>query len=78
MGSTNVRVGSTIFGARQPKQPGNASSVQGSTQPTPKEINSSPDASQHNITKDGLPNLAVLNTDISADRGAHAVLSNAT
>lgn len=35
MGSTNVRVGSTIFGARQPKRPTSASPAAGSTPQTP-------------------------------------------
>lgn len=34
MGSTNVRVGSTIFGARQPKRPNNSTAAEG----TPKQI----------------------------------------
>lgn len=76
MGSTNVRVGSTIFGARQPKQPSNASTVQGTTQPTPPGTKSTPD----NITKDTLPNLAVLttNNEITTERSSHAANSNAT
>lgn len=78
MGSTNVRVGSTIFGARQPKQPRNVSSMQGSTQPTSQEANSMTDALQQNVTRDGLPNLAALNTDDSTDRNSHTTLSNAT
>jgi len=35
MGSTNVRVGSTIFGARQPKRPTNDSTAEGTSQQTP-------------------------------------------
>lgn len=35
MGSTNVRVGSTIFGARQPKRPTSASPAEGSTPQNP-------------------------------------------
>ena len=74
MGSTNVRVGSTIFGARQPKQPSNASSVQGTTQPTPQQSKSTPDVSQLNINKDLLQNLNTDNeitTEISP-RAAHS------
>nr|XP_058959304.1 pyridoxal phosphate homeostasis protein-like [Pocillopora verrucosa] len=77
MGSTNVRVGSTIFGARQPKQASNVSSMQGSTQLTSQEANLS-DASQQNVTKDGLPNLAALNTDNSTDRDSHTALNSTT
>ena len=75
MGSTNVRVGSTIFGARQPRHPTNASTVQGTTQPTPQEPNSTPDVSQLNISKDMLQNL---NNEVTTERHPHAVLSNAT
>ena len=77
MGSTNVRVGSTIFGARQPKQPSNASSVQGTTQPTPQELKSTPDVSQLNINKDMLQNL---NTDneITTEISPRAAHSSAT
>lgn len=77
MGSTNVRVGSTIFGARQPKHPSNASSVQGTTQPTPEETKSTPDVPQDSITKDALQNL---NTDnnMTTERSPHAVQSNST
>ena len=77
MGSTNVRVGSTIFGARQPKQAGNVSSMQGSTQLTSQEANLS-DASQQNVTTDGLPNLAASNTDNSTDRDSHTALNSTT
>ena len=77
MGSTNVRVGSTIFGARQPKQPSNASSVQGTTQPTPQQSKSTPDVSQLNINKDMLQNL---NTDneITTEISPRAAHSSAT
>ena len=37
MGSTNVRVGSTIFGARQPKQPSSANAAGGIPQQSPRE-----------------------------------------
>ena len=37
MGSTNVRVGSTIFGARQPKQPSSANAAGGILQQSPRE-----------------------------------------
>ncbi|XP_078358532.1 pyridoxal phosphate homeostasis protein-like isoform X1 [Oculina patagonica] len=75
MGSTNVRVGSTIFGARQPRHPSSASSVQGTTQPTPQETKSTSDVPQHNITKDTLQNL---NTDnnLTTERSPHAAQSN--
>ena len=77
MGSTNVRVGSTIFGARQPKQPSNASSVQGTTQPTPQELKSTPDVSQLNINKDMLQNLNIDN-EITTERSPRAAHSSAT
>ena len=77
MGSTNVRVGSTIFGARQTKQPSNASAVQGTTQPTPQEPQSTPDVSQLNIRKDMLQNLNIDN-EVTTERRPHAVHSNAT
>ena len=38
MGSTNVRVGSTIFSARQPKQPSSANAAGGIPQQSPREI----------------------------------------
>lgn len=77
MGSTNVRVGSTIFGARQPRHPSNASTLQGTTQATPQEPNSTPDVSQLNISKDVLQNLNIGN-EVTTERHPHAVLSNAT
>lgn len=77
MGSTNVRVGSTIFGARQPKQPSNASTVQGATQPTPQEPKSTPDVSQLNISKDMLQNLNIDN-EVKTKRCTHSAHSNAT
>ena len=77
MGSTNVRVGSTIFGARQPKQPSSASSVQGTTQPTSKEAKSTPDVSQLNINKDMLQNLNI-DYEIKTERSPHAAHTNAT
>lgn len=72
-----MRVGSTIFGARQPKQPSNASTVQGTTQPTPQEPNSTPDVSQLNISKDTLQNLNIDN-EVTTERSPHAAHSNAT
>lgn len=77
MGSTNVRVGSTIFGARQPKQPSNASSVQGTTQPNPQEPKSTPDVSQLNINKDMLQTLNIDN-EVTTERSSRAVHINAT
>ena len=77
MGSTNVRVGSTIFGARQPKQPSSASSAQGTTQPTPQETKSTPDVPQHTITKDMLQNLNRDN-NITTEKSPHVAQSNAT
>ena len=77
MGSTNVRVGSTIFGARQPKQPSNASSVQGTTQPTPQELKPTPDVSQLNINKDMLQNLNIDN-EITTEISPRAAHSSAT
>ena len=77
MGSTNVRVGSTIFGARQPKQPSNASSVQGTTQPNPQEPKSTPDVSQLNINKDMLQTFNIDN-EVTTERSSRAVHTNAT
>ena len=37
MGSTIVRVGSKIFGARQPKQPSSANAAGGITQQSPRQ-----------------------------------------
>lgn len=77
MGSTNVRVGSTIFGARQPKQPSNASSVQGTTQPNPQEPKSTPDVSQLNINNDMLQTLNIDN-EVTTERSSRAAHTNAT
>ena len=76
MGSTNVRVGSTIFGARKPKHPSSASSVQGTTQPTPQESKSTSDMSQHNIAKETLQNLNI-GDEVTAEKSPHVKHSNA-
>ena len=78
MGSTNIRVGSTIFGARQPKQPSDASTVQGTTQPTPQEPKSTPDVSQLDISKDMLQNLNIDNEATNNRSSLSAHSNNAT